>query len=186
MISLVWAAIRKLIPLPSGGWFDVLTWSEAQILYEVNDFSFNYEVLIIFLLVFRYYYDGDLIHKVSGKRFEYQFVCDLKLLLGYSAGELSRLVSGASNVSLQDALWRTLCERLLMKDSSCCVRNVFFHHYLPHFVGAMIYMDFWMFGYAWSKFIQLWIRTWYGLQCQSWKCGRFWQGEGEFPQFNSK
>ena len=53
--------------------------------------------------MFRYYYDGDLIHKVSGKRFEYQFVCDLKLLLGYSAGELSRLVRGASNVSLQDS-----------------------------------------------------------------------------------
>ena len=45
----------------------------------------------------RYYYDGDLIHKVCGKRFVYQFVCDLKLLLGYSAEELNRLVSDSSH-----------------------------------------------------------------------------------------
>ncbi len=41
----------------------------------------------------RYYYDGQLINKVSGKRFVYKFVCDLKELLGYSAEELNRLVT---------------------------------------------------------------------------------------------
>ncbi|KAG9486171.1 hypothetical protein GDO78_008973 [Eleutherodactylus coqui] len=41
----------------------------------------------------RYYYDGDMICKVQGKRFVYKFVCDLKTLIGYSAAELSRLVS---------------------------------------------------------------------------------------------
>ena len=42
---------------------------------------------------YRYYYDGQLINKVSGKRFVYKFVCDLKELLGYSAEELNRLVT---------------------------------------------------------------------------------------------
>lgn len=40
----------------------------------------------------RYYYDGDMICKVQGKRFVYKFVCDLKTLIGYSAAELNRLV----------------------------------------------------------------------------------------------
>lgn len=34
-----------------------------------------------------------MICKVQGKRFVYKFVCDLKTLIGYSAAELSRLVS---------------------------------------------------------------------------------------------
>ncbi|XP_066597161.1 DNA-binding protein Ets97D [Prorops nasuta] len=54
-----------------------------------NKPSMNYEKLSRAL---RYYYDGDMISKVHGKRFVYKFVCDLKQLLGYSAGELSRLV----------------------------------------------------------------------------------------------
>lgn len=41
----------------------------------------------------RYYYDGDMICKVQGKRFVYKFVCDLKTLIGYSAAELNRLVT---------------------------------------------------------------------------------------------
>ncbi|KAK0166912.1 hypothetical protein PV327_004380 [Microctonus hyperodae] len=49
----------------------------------------NYEKLSRAL---RYYYDGDMISKVHGKRFVYKFVCDLKQVLGYSAAELSRLI----------------------------------------------------------------------------------------------
>ena len=56
-----------------------------------NKPSMNYEKLSRAL---RYYYDGDMISKVHGKRFVYKFVCDLKQLLGYSAAELCRLVEG--------------------------------------------------------------------------------------------
>jgi len=55
-----------------------------------NKPSMNYEKLSRAL---RYYYDGDMISKVHGKRFVYKFVCDLKQLLGYSAAELSNLVN---------------------------------------------------------------------------------------------
>ena len=41
----------------------------------------------------RYYYDGDMISKVQGKRFVYKFVCDLRTLIGYSAAELNGLVT---------------------------------------------------------------------------------------------
>ncbi|XP_058800810.1 DNA-binding protein Ets97D isoform X3 [Phymastichus coffea] len=54
-----------------------------------NKPSMNYEKLSRAL---RYYYDGDMISKVQGKRFVYKFVCDLKQLLGYSAAELSKLI----------------------------------------------------------------------------------------------
>ncbi|XP_002170617.3 DNA-binding protein Ets97D isoform X1 [Hydra vulgaris] len=56
--------------------------------------NMNYEKLSRAL---RYYYDGDLIHKVNGKRFVYKFVCDLKMLIGYTPSELSRLVAGGTN-----------------------------------------------------------------------------------------
>lgn len=61
-----------------------------------NKPAMNYEKLSRAL---RYYYDGDMIHKVHGKRFVYKFVCDLKNLLGYSAGELSRLVLEAEEAA---------------------------------------------------------------------------------------
>ena len=48
----------------------------------------------------RYYYDGDMICKVHGKRFVYKFVCDLKQLLGYSASELGRKVEEAERRSI--------------------------------------------------------------------------------------
>lgn len=60
-------------------------WGERK-----NKPTMNYEKLSRAL---RYYYDGDMISKVHGKRFVYKFVCDLKHLLGYSAVELSNLVA---------------------------------------------------------------------------------------------
>uniref|UniRef100_A0A1A9X3X8 ETS domain-containing protein n=1 Tax=Glossina brevipalpis TaxID=37001 RepID=A0A1A9X3X8_9MUSC len=60
-------------------------WGEKK-----NKPAMNYEKLSRAL---RYYYDGDMISKVSGKRFTYKFDCDLKLLIGYSAAELSALVN---------------------------------------------------------------------------------------------
>ncbi|XP_055852799.1 DNA-binding protein Ets97D [Episyrphus balteatus] len=55
-----------------------------------NKPAMNYEKLSRAL---RYYYDGDMISKVSGKRFAYKFDCDLKMLIGYDAEELSKLVN---------------------------------------------------------------------------------------------
>ncbi|XP_042209482.1 DNA-binding protein Ets97D-like [Homarus americanus] len=51
--------------------------------------NMNYEKLSRAL---RYYYDGDMIAKVSGKRFVYRFVLDLKSVVGYSADELRQQV----------------------------------------------------------------------------------------------
>ena len=59
-------------------------WGERK-----NKPHMNYEKLSRAL---RYYYYGDMICKVNGKRFVYKFVCDLKNLLGYSADELNKLV----------------------------------------------------------------------------------------------
>ncbi|XP_076876186.1 protein C-ets-2 [Brachyhypopomus gauderio] len=50
-----------------------------------NKPKMNYEKLSRGL---RYYYDKNIIHKTSGKRYVYRFVCDLQNLLGYAAEEL--------------------------------------------------------------------------------------------------
>lgn len=39
----------------------------------------------------RYYYEGDMISKVPGKRFVYKFHCDVKELVGYSPMELNKI-----------------------------------------------------------------------------------------------
>ena len=66
-----------------------------------NKPSMNYEKLSRAL---RYYYDGDMISKVHGKRFVYKFVCDLKQLLGYTAAELNQLVIEAEQKSYRKSI----------------------------------------------------------------------------------
>uniref|UniRef100_A0A8C7Q1S1 ETS proto-onco 2, transcription factor n=1 Tax=Oncorhynchus mykiss TaxID=8022 RepID=A0A8C7Q1S1_ONCMY len=90
---------RLLTPLPlfllstgSDGWEFKLTDPDevsdmAKRVYRTrkNKPKMNYEKLSRGL---RYYYDKNIIHKTSGKRYVYRFVCDLQNLLGYSAEEL--------------------------------------------------------------------------------------------------
>ena len=74
-------------------------WGERK-----NKPHMNYEKLSRAL---RYYYDGDMISKVHGKRFVYKFVCDLKQLLGFSAEELNKLVTECESKHRMDLayLW---------------------------------------------------------------------------------
>lgn len=54
-----------------------------------NKPKMNYEKLSRGL---RYYYDKNIIHKTSGKRYVYRFVCDLHNLLGYTAEDLHAIL----------------------------------------------------------------------------------------------
>uniref|UniRef100_T1J9J7 ETS domain-containing protein n=1 Tax=Strigamia maritima TaxID=126957 RepID=T1J9J7_STRMM len=54
-----------------------------------NKPKMNYEKLSRGL---RYYYDKNIIHKTTGKRYVYRFVCDLQSLLGYTPEELHAMV----------------------------------------------------------------------------------------------
>ncbi|NP_001158434.1 v-ets erythroblastosis virus E26 oncogene homolog 1 [Saccoglossus kowalevskii] len=54
-----------------------------------NKPKMNYEKLSRGL---RYYYDKNIIHKTSGKRYVYRFVCDLQSLLGYTPEEIHQMV----------------------------------------------------------------------------------------------
>lgn len=66
-----------------------------------NKPNMNYEKLSRAL---RYYYDGDMITKVQGKRFVYKYDVDLKQLIGYDATELNRLVMEAEQKKISKEL----------------------------------------------------------------------------------
>ncbi|GBP00906.1 DNA-binding protein Ets97D [Eumeta japonica] len=99
----LWQFLLEL--LTSAEYFDVIRWygpdGEFKLLEpervarlwgaRKHKPAMNYEKLSRAL---RYYYDGDMIAKVSGKRFVYKFVCDLRQLIGYDASELAALVRG--------------------------------------------------------------------------------------------
>ncbi|CAG4949743.1 unnamed protein product [Parnassius apollo] len=97
----LWQFLLEL--LTSAEYFDVIRWHGTEGEFKLlepervarlwgarkHKPAMNYEKLSRAL---RYYYDGDMIAKVAGKRFVYKFVCDLRQLLGYGADELAELV----------------------------------------------------------------------------------------------
>ncbi|XP_023940755.1 DNA-binding protein Ets97D isoform X2 [Bicyclus anynana] len=97
----LWQFLLEL--LTSAEYFDVIRWHGTDGEFKLlepervarlwgkrkHKPAMNYEKLSRAL---RYYYDGDMISKVAGKRFVYKYVCDLRQLLGYGAGELAELV----------------------------------------------------------------------------------------------
>lgn len=107
----LWQFLLEL--LTSAEYFDIIRWhgpdGEFKLLEpervarlwgaRKHKPAMNYEKLSRAL---RYYYDGDMIAKVSGKRFVYKFVCDLRQLLGYGASELADLVQEVHDSKLTD------------------------------------------------------------------------------------
>ncbi|KAL4711196.1 hypothetical protein ACJJTC_019037 [Scirpophaga incertulas] len=97
----LWQFLLEL--LTSAEFYDVIRWHGTEGAFKLlepervaglwgarkHKPAMNYEKLSRAL---RYYYDGDMIAKVPGKRFVYKFVCDLEQLIGYNAAELAELV----------------------------------------------------------------------------------------------
>lgn len=107
----LWQFLLEL--LTSAEYFDVIRWHGTEGEFKLlepervarlwgkrkHKPAMNYEKLSRAL---RYYYDGDMIAKVAGKRFVYKFVCDLRQLLGYGAGELAELVKEVYDAKLTE------------------------------------------------------------------------------------
>ncbi|KAF9807438.1 hypothetical protein SFRURICE_005396 [Spodoptera frugiperda] len=107
----LWQFLLEL--LTSAEYYDVIRWHGTEGEFKLlepervaslwgarkHKPAMNYEKLSRAL---RYYYDGDMIAKVSGKRFVYKFVCDLRQLLGYGAGELAELVKEVHDTEIQN------------------------------------------------------------------------------------
>ncbi|KAG6443891.1 DNA-binding protein Ets97D isoform X2 [Manduca sexta] len=105
----LWQFLLEL--LTSAEYFDIIRWHGTEGEFKLlepervarlwgarkHKPAMNYEKLSRAL---RYYYDGDMIAKVSGKRFVYKFVCDLRQLLGYDAAELADLVQEVHDAAL--------------------------------------------------------------------------------------
>ena len=72
----------------------------------------------------RYYYDGDIIHKVPSKRFHYKFVCDLKSRVGLTVPEIQQLADSPT-VHI-DSVERQKYENLLkiLRTPGCLKRAV--------------------------------------------------------------
>lgn len=61
-----------------------------------NKLNMNYEKLSRAL---RYYYEGDMLSKIVGKRFCYKFICNLEDLVGYSSVKMAQLVQECAESS---------------------------------------------------------------------------------------
>lgn len=103
----------------------VSSWHKCYLCFQVarrwgkrkNKPKMNYEKLSRGL---RYYYDKNIIHKTSGKRYVYRFVCDLKSLLGYTPEELHAML----DVTPDTDEWKHKNERKRSGATRTLARNV--------------------------------------------------------------